>query len=175
MKEVDVSKLDVLRLDTAQISWYHGIPTKYRKYAAVFEQDTWLYWLHHDLVSNGVVQLCNSCHRSLFHPKKGQVPPNAIACGKHFGKRCDLPQLTDLEERMLGRVRTTVNTVKLVSAKNGATSQRGVRGHAISVPHDGPEVLAARLPDVEALVGTKVIFVGPRRDAEAMRRVINDQ
>ena len=71
---------------------------------------------------------------------------------------------------MLGRVRTTINTVKLVSAKNVATSQWGVRGHAICVPHDGPEVLAARLPDVEALVGTKVIFVGPRRDAEAMRR-----
>ena len=170
VKEVEVSKLDLLKLDSEQVSWYHAIPIEYRKYAAVFEQGTRLYWLHHDLVSNGVVQLCNSCHRSLFHPKKGQVPPNAIASGKHFGKRCHLPELTDLEERMLGRVRTTVNTVKLVSAKNGATSQWGVRGHAISVPHDGPEVLAARLPDVEALVGTKVIFVGPRRDAEAMRR-----
>ena len=31
-------------------------------------------------------------------------------------------------------------------------------------------MLAARLPDVEALVCTKVIFVGLRRDAEAMRR-----
>ena len=170
VKEVEVSKLDLLRLDTEQISWYHGFLTEYRKYAAVFEQDTRPYWLPHDLVSNGVVQLCNSCHRSLFHPKKGQVPPNAIASGKHFGKRCDLPQLTDLEERVLERVRTTTNTVKLVSAKNGATSQWGVRGHANSVPHDGPEVLAARLPDVEAFVGTKVIFVGPRRDAEAMRR-----
>ena len=170
VKEVEVSKLDLLRLDTEQVSWYHGIPFQYRKYAAVFEQDIGLYWLHHDLVSNGAVQLCNSCHRCLFHPKKGQVPPNAIASGKHFGKRCDLLELTDLEERMLGRVRTTVNTVKLVSAKNGAASQWGVRGHAISVPHDGPEVLAARLPDVEALVGTKVIFVGPPRDAEAMRR-----
>ena len=170
VKEVEVSKLDLLMLDAEQVSWCHGILIEYRKYAAVFEQDTRLYWLHHDLVSNGVVQLCNTCHRSLFHPKKCQVPPNAIASGKHFGKRCDLPELTDLGERMLGRVRMTVNTVKLVSAKNGATSQWGVRGHAISVPHDGPEVLAARLPDVEALVGTKVIFVGPRRDAEAMRR-----
>ena len=71
---------------------------------------------------------------------------------------------------MLGRVGTTANTVELVCAKNGATSQWGVRGHAISVPHDGPEVLAACLSDVEALVRTKVIFVGPRRVAEAMRR-----
>ena len=170
VKEVEVSKLDLLKLDAEQVSWYHGIPIEYRKYAAVFEQDTRLYWLHHDLVSNGVVQLCNSCDRSLFHLKKGQVPPNAIASGKHFGKRCDLPQLTDLKERMLGRVRTTVNTVKLVSAKNGAASQWGVRGHAISVPHDGLKVLAACLPDVDALVGTKVIFVGSCRDAEAMRR-----
>ena len=150
VKEVEVSKLDLLKLDAEQVSWYRGIPITYRKYVAVFEQDTGLYWLHHDLVSNGAVQLCNSCHQSLLHPKKGQVPPNAIASGKHFGKPCDLPELTDLEERMLGRVRTTGNTVKLVSAKNGATSQWGVRGHAISVPHDGPEVLAARLPDVEA-------------------------
>ena len=59
---------------------------EYCKYAAVFEQDTGLSWLHCDLVSNGVVQLWNSCHRSLFHPKKGQVPPNAIASGKPFGK-----------------------------------------------------------------------------------------
>ena len=84
--EVTVSKLDHLKLDAEQVLWYHGIPIEYRKYAAVFEQDTWLHWLHHDLVSNGVVQLCNSCHRSLFHPKKGQVPPNAIGSGKHFGK-----------------------------------------------------------------------------------------
>ena len=68
---------------------------------------------------------------------------------------------------MLGRVWTTVNTVKLVSAKNGATSQWGVRGHAISVQHDGPEVLATRLPDVEALVGTKVILW----DRAVMRRL----
>ena len=95
VKEVEVSKLDLLRLDTEQVSWYHGIPIQYRKYAAVFEQDTRLYWLHHDLVSNAAVQFCNSCHWSLFHPKKGQVPPNAIASGKHFGKRCDLPELTD--------------------------------------------------------------------------------
>ena len=154
VKEVEVSKLDLLRFDTEQISWYLWIPTEYRKYAAVFEQDTRLYWLHHDLVSNGVVQLCGSCHRSLFHPKKGQVPPNAIPSGKHFGKRCDLPELTDLEERMLGHVWTTRNTMKLVSAKNGATSQWGVREHAIPVPHDGPKVFAARLPDVEALVRT---------------------
>ena len=168
VKEVEVSKLDLLKLDAKQVSWCRWIPIEYRKYAAVFEQDTGPYWLHHDLVSNAAVQLCNSCHRSLLHPKNGQVPPNAIASGKHFGKRCDLPELTDLEERMLGRVRTTANTLKLVSAKNGATSQRGVRGHAIFVPHDGPEVLAARPPDVGALVGTKVIFVGPRCDAEAM-------
>ena len=70
MKEVEVSKLDLLKLDAKQVSWYHGIPIEHRKYAAVFEQGTRLYWLHHDLVSNGVVQLCNSCHRSLFHPKK---------------------------------------------------------------------------------------------------------
>ena len=170
VKEVEVSKLDLLKVDAEQVSWYRGIAIEYRKYAAVFEQDTGLYWLHHDLVSNDAVQLWNSCHRTLLHPKEGPVPPNAIASGKYFGKRCDLPELTDLEECMLGRVRTTVNTVKLVSAKNRATSQWGVRGHAISVPHDGPEVWAARRPDVEALVGTKVIFVGPRRDAEAMRR-----
>ena len=69
VKEVEVSKLDLLRLDAEQVSWYHGIPIEYRKYAAVFEQDIGLYWLDHDLVCNGAVPLCNSCHRSLFHPK----------------------------------------------------------------------------------------------------------
>ena len=88
------------------------------------------------------------------------MPPNAVASGRHFDKRCTLPELTDLEERMLGRLRTTVNIVKLVSAKNGATLQWGVRGHAISVQHDGLEELAARLPDVAALLGTKVTSRG---------------
>ena len=69
---------------------------------------------------------------------------------------------------MLGRVRTTVNTGRLVSAKNEATLQWGIQGHAVYVPRDGPQVLAARLPNVEALVVTKVIFVGPCVDAEAM-------
>ena len=59
VKEVQVSKSDLLRLDTEQVSWYRGIPIEHRKYAAVFEQVTELYWLHHDLVSNAVVQLCN--------------------------------------------------------------------------------------------------------------------
>ena len=68
-------------MDAGQISCYRGIPIEYRKYAAVFEQDKGLYWLHHDLASNGVVQLCNSCHRSLFHLKKGQMPPNAMDVG----------------------------------------------------------------------------------------------
>ena len=134
---MEVSKLELLKLDAEKGSWYRGLPLEYRKYAAVYEQDTEPYWLHHDLVSDGVVQLCNSCHRSLFNPKKGQVAPNVIASGKHFGTRYDLPELADLEERMLVRVRTTANTMKLVSAENGATSQWGVRGHAISVPHDG--------------------------------------
>ena len=155
VKEVEVSNLELLKLDAEQVSLYRGIPIEYRECVAVFEHDTQLYWLHHDLVSNGVAQLCNSWYRSVFHPKKGQVPPNPSASGKHFGKRCDLPELTDLEDRMLGRVRTTVNTVKLVSAKNGATSQWGVQDHAIFVRHDGHEVLAARLPDVETLLGTR--------------------
>ena len=100
--DVEVSKMELLKLDDEQCVWHLGLPFEYRKYAVVYEHHGELYWLHHDLVSNGVVQLCNSCHRSLFNQKKGQVPPNAIASGKHFGRRCDLPALTDLEEQMLG-------------------------------------------------------------------------
>ena len=74
---------------------------------------------------------------------------------------------------MLGRVQTAINTVKLVNAKNGATSRWAVRGHA--VPHDGPEVLAARLRDVEALVGTKDFLwdraVKGRQDPQRKKRV----
>ena len=71
---------------------------------------------------------------------------------------------------MLARVRTTVNTVKLVSTTSGAASQWGIRGHTISIPHEGPEVLASRLPDVKALTGTKVIFVGKQTELDAVRR-----
>ena len=153
--EVVVSKLQRLKLDTKQGSWYHALPVQYPKYAAVYEHHTELYWLHHDLVSNGVVHLFTSCHRIFFHPKKSQMPQNAIVSGKHFGKRCDLPQLPVSEERMLGQVWSTVNIVKVVTAKSCATSHWGARGHAISVSHDGREVLAAHLLDVEALLGTR--------------------
>ena len=162
VQEVEVSSL------ARQLAWYLGILFEYRKCAAVCEEDQEMYWWHPVLISNSVVPLFNSCHQCLFNQKERQVPPNAIASGKDFGKGDDSPDLRDLEERVLGCMRTTVNTVELVSAKNGATSQWSIRGHAISAPHDGPKVLDARLPDVAGLVGTKVIFVGGREDAEAM-------
>ena len=83
IKEVEVLKVDLLKFDNGRCGSYLGILFEYHKYVAVDEQDTQLYWLHHDLVCKGHVRLCNACHRSLFNPKKGQVPSNAIASGKH--------------------------------------------------------------------------------------------
>ena len=66
IKEVEVAKLDLLKLKSEQHAWYHGLRFEFRKYAAVHEHGTLLCWLHHKLVSDGVVQLCNMCHRSSF-------------------------------------------------------------------------------------------------------------
>ena len=35
VKEVEVSRLEPLRLDTEQVSWYNGIQIEYRKYASM--------------------------------------------------------------------------------------------------------------------------------------------
>ena len=65
VQEVEVSSLELLKLNSEQVPWYRR-PFAYRKYAVVYEEDGELYWLHHDLVSNSVVPLFNSCHRCLF-------------------------------------------------------------------------------------------------------------
>ena len=70
--------------------------------------------------------ICLTYHRQLFSKKKPPcMPLHSIAAGKHFGRLGGLPALTDVEERMLARVQTTVNTVKLVSTTTGAALQWG--------------------------------------------------
>ena len=86
----------------------------------------------------------------------------SIAAGKHFGRRGDLPELTPLEERMIAPVRPCLCTVKLTPLGGGGGGGWGIKGHAICIPHDGPEVSVAHLPNLLALKETKAIFVGPR-------------
>ena len=57
-----------------------------------------------------------------------------------------------------------------MSTKTGCAAQWGIRGHCISMPHEGPEELAERLPDVKSLTGTKVIFAGKKDDLQAIAR-----
>ena len=170
VKEVSLEDLKLLELSAHDATRYRNTPAQFRKYFCVHEHGGRLFWLIPELVDEEVVPICVSCHRQLFSKKKRPcMPPHSIAAGKHFGRLGDLPALTDMEERMLARVRTTVNTVKLVSTTSGAASQWGIRGHTISIPHEGPEVLASQLPDVKALTGTKVIFVGKQTELDAVR------
>ena len=145
VKEVSLEDLKLLELSAHDATRYRNTPAQFRKYFCVHEHGGQLFWLIPELVDEEVVPICVSCHRQLFSKKKRPcMPPHSIAAGKHFGRLGDLPALTDMEERMLARVRTTVNTVKLVSTTSGAASQWGIRGHTISIPHEGPEVLASR-------------------------------
>ena len=170
VKEVSLEDLKLLELSAHDATRYRNTPAQFRKYFCVHGHGGRLFWLIIELVDEEFVPMCVSCHRQLFSKKKRPcMPPHSIAAGKHFGRLGDLPALTDMEERMLARVRTTVNTVKLVSTTSGAASQWGIRGHTISIPHEGPEVLATRLPDVKALTGTKVIFVGKQTELDAVR------
>ena len=170
VKEVSLEDLKLLELSAHDATRYRNTPAQFRKHFCVHEHGGQLFWLIPELVDEEVVPICVSCHRQLFSKKKRPcMPPHSIAAGKHFGRLGDLPALTDMEERMLARVRTTVNTVKLVSTTSGAASQWAIRGHTISIPHEGPEVLASRLPDVKALTGTKVIFVGKQTELDAVR------
>ena len=171
VKEVCLEDLKLLELSAHDATRYRNTAAQFRKYFCVHEHGGQLFWLIPELVDEEVVPICVSCHRQLFSKKKRPcMPPHSIAAGKHFGRLGDLPALMDMEEHMLSRVRTTVNTVKLVSTTSGAASQWGIRGHTISIPPEGPEVLASRLPDVKALTGTKVIFVGKQTELDAVRR-----
>ena len=171
VKEFCLEDLKLLELSGHEATRYQNTPAQFRKYFCVHEHGGQLFWLIPELLDKDVVSICVSCHRQLFSKKKRPcMPPHSIAAPKHFGRLGDLPALTDMEERMLARVRTTVNTVKLVSTTSGAASQWGIPGHTISIPHEGPEVLASRLPDVKALTGTKVIFVGKQTELDAVRR-----
>ena len=171
VKEVSLQDLKLMELSAHDATRYRNTPAQFRKYFCVHEHGGQLFWLIPELVDEELVPICVSCHRQLFSKKKRPcMPPHSIAAGKPFGRLGDLPALTDMEERMLARVRTTVNTVKLVSTTSGAASQWGIRGHIISIPHEGPEVLASRLPDVKALTGTKVIFVGKQTELDDVRR-----
>ena len=57
-----------------------------------------------------------------------------------------------------------------MSTKTGHAAQWGIQRHCISIPHEGPEKLAERLPDVNSLTGTKVIFVGKKDELQAIAR-----
>ena len=158
--QVHVTQL--FQLDPDQRAWYEEIPVKYRCYVTVHWHADTLFWLHQDLMVGEDAPVCGPCKSHLLPTKsnkKPTKPPHSIASGKNFGRQHDMPALTDLEHRMVARVRSTVNTVKLVPAGNGAASQWGIRGHTIWIPHEGPEKLAERLPNLEGLRGTKVIFV----------------
>ena len=70
--------------------------------------------------------------------------------GVHAQSSGALPR-TPTRLRLVARIRSTVHVVKLTAMKSGAASQWAVRGHTISIPHDGPEVVVTRLPDLAAL------------------------
>lgn len=112
--------------------------------------------------------LCATCYRSCVQalPRR---PELSIGSGRHFGERGDLPELTDLEQRLIAPVRSSVNTVKLVpTGRSTGDCQWGIRGHSISIPHEGPEMTASRLPNLGVLAQTKVIFVGKREEWQAV-------
>ena len=170
-KKVFLEDLKLLELSAHDTTRYRNTPAQFRKFFCVHEHGGQLFWLIPELVDKEGVPICVSCHRQLFSKKKRPcMPPHSIAAVKHFGRLGDLLVLTDMEECMLPRVRTTVNTVKLVSTTRGAASQWGIREHTISIPHEGPEVLACQLSNVKALMGTKFIFVGRQTELDAVPR-----
>ena len=155
--------MQVLRLNEAEQQHFDTIPEPYRKYLCVYSYEGDFYWLHEELLAPDKVSapLCNRCHNSVFKqlgdPSR---PQHSVAAGKHFGRLCDLPKPTWCEHQMLALVRTTMNVVKLVAAGGADSTRFAIRGHSISIPHEGPQKVAKCFPNVDALLGTKIIFVG---------------
>jgi len=75
-----------------------------------------------------------------------------------------------MEEKLLARTRACVTVLKLLPFTDGVTGDWAVRGHAVTVPHSGPEAMVRTLPNVAAALDTQVVFMGASSDLEAARR-----
>jgi len=82
---------------------------------------------------------------------------------------CSLPSLTLLEEKLLARTRACVTVIKLLPYADGTTGDWAIRGHAVTVPHQGPEALVRALPNIAAALDVQVIFMGPATDLSRAR------
>ncbi len=164
-----IADLHVLQLSREEVLQNVGsVPEQYRKHFCVHLHGGAWYWLHRELVRGDEAPLCAACKKGVLdtNPAKRMRPKHSIAAGKHFGRWDALPVLTDLERRLLAPVRSAVNTIKLVPSRSaggaGGGHQWAIRGHTISIPHEGPETVALRLPNLAVLEETKVLFMGPR-------------
>ena len=154
--------LGVLWLNDKVSALYEAILPAIRPHVFIQEVSGVRYWAHPELLNReGLPVLCMSCE----HECIGQAPrrpPMSIAAGMHFGRQRDLPGLTPLEERMIAPVRPCLVTVKLTPLGGGAGGGWGIKGHAICLPHEGPEVAVRQLPSLLPLKETKAVFVGAR-------------
>ena len=120
VKKVDLEELKLLELSMHDATRCWNTRAQIRNYFCAHEDGGQLLWLIPKLVDEEFVPICTTCHRQLCSKKKQLcMPPHSIAVGKHFGRLGGLPALKDMEERMLARVQTTVNTMRIVPTRDG--------------------------------------------------------
>jgi hypothetical protein len=162
-KTVSIHKLDQLKLSDEGMCWYKDLDS-YTALASVYEHQGTLYHLHSESVDSSTCEatLCFDCVNSI---KKTTLHRFSLKVGHDYGDvswplQADfqLQPLTLIEKHLIVRVRLYASIIKLYQSSR---SSRVLKGHVISFLHDGPEAVAAYLPDVSGTAKAfKVLFVG---------------
>lgn len=122
-------------------------------------------------------RVCRKCHTAFVKEKR--VPAMSLADGVNLGnpQRIGLEPLNMIERTLIAQMRTDLQIVKCNApdkyTRADSSYQSGLRGHVITFPHDGPEVLADSLPNIKgAMESIKVVFVGPDNMEERFRKSV---
>jgi hypothetical protein len=112
-------------------------------------------------------RFCVSCHTCIGNHKDRKLPVRSLASGLDFGtpSAVGLLPLSFLESQLIARYRLFATLVKLVApfSMQGQARQTAFSGHTIVFPHNGPNVCATQLPNVQDIHGSvSVIFIGTK-------------
>ncbi len=181
---VNPDTLEKLLLTDEQLTQYQSIDKKYRPCFNVLcvpstsddpneKLKATYYNLFPQLVSVNAItkvmhaRFCVSCHTCIGNHRDRKLPVRSLASGLDFGtpSAVGLLPLSFLESQLIARYRLFATLVKLVApfGMQSQARQTAFSGHTIVFPHNGPNVCATQLPNVQDIHGSvSVIFIGTK-------------
>lgn len=133
-----------LLMTSAELSEFNAIePEEYQEChnSEILGNRGHRYWIDKASLNGnkGVLKSCRECLEAL---KGGKRPTNSVA-NKHLGfipEELGLERMTATEEQMIGFCRLFMRSIQM-KGKRGAKGCVGIKGHVVTVPHDGVQQL----------------------------------